>query len=127
MIRRPPRSTLFPYTTLFRSDRIFDELERLRIELADEHLAEIRVPDLALLVDQHVVGLGRRPDHVVLRDDGAGVAAPGTRQRLQFVRPTVDRGEVDGREIVGELAKLLGRSRASPVQHGLGLDRLAYG
>src|SRR3712207_7088361 len=24
MIRRPPRSTLFPYTTLFRSDRIAD-------------------------------------------------------------------------------------------------------
>src|SRR3989449_8585036 len=24
MIRRPPRSTLFPYTTLFRSDRIED-------------------------------------------------------------------------------------------------------
>src|SRR5687767_15296875 len=25
MIRRPPRSTLFPYTTLFRSDRWLDE------------------------------------------------------------------------------------------------------
>src|SRR3712207_6886418 len=25
MIRRPPRSTLFPYTTLFRSDQIFLE------------------------------------------------------------------------------------------------------
>src|SRR5256885_3773253 len=24
MIRRPPRSTLFPYTTLFRSDMLFD-------------------------------------------------------------------------------------------------------
>src|SRR3712207_7570611 len=24
MIRRPPRSTLFPYTTLFRSDRLLD-------------------------------------------------------------------------------------------------------
>src|SRR2546426_12821505 len=24
MIRRPPRSTLFPYTTLFRSDRAWD-------------------------------------------------------------------------------------------------------
>src|SRR5256885_2735004 len=27
MIRRPPRSTLFPYTTLFRSLRIFRHLE----------------------------------------------------------------------------------------------------
>src|SRR5690349_22799329 len=26
MIRRPPRSTLFPYTTLFRSVRVRDEL-----------------------------------------------------------------------------------------------------
>src|SRR3712207_6919571 len=26
MIRRPPRSTLFPYTTLFRSDAIIDEI-----------------------------------------------------------------------------------------------------
>src|SRR5258705_4296091 len=27
MIRRPPRSTLFPYTTLFRSSRAFDVFE----------------------------------------------------------------------------------------------------
>src|SRR2546422_6937305 len=26
MIRRPPRSTLFPYTTLFRSDRMRDRM-----------------------------------------------------------------------------------------------------
>src|SRR3712207_6893474 len=29
MIRRPPRSTLFPYTTLFRSDMPRDHVERL--------------------------------------------------------------------------------------------------
>src|SRR2546428_7129440 len=29
MIRRPPRSTLFPYTTLFRSRRRLADLERL--------------------------------------------------------------------------------------------------
>src|ERR1019366_10529500 len=29
MIRRPPRSTLFPYTTLFRSPRNKKELQRL--------------------------------------------------------------------------------------------------
>src|SRR2546430_3363443 len=28
MIRRPPRSTLFPYTTLFRSSRIFRDLAK---------------------------------------------------------------------------------------------------
>src|SRR3712207_9031762 len=29
MIRRPPRSTLFPYTTLFRSKELRESLERL--------------------------------------------------------------------------------------------------
>src|SRR3712207_9293018 len=29
MIRRPPRSTLFPYTTLFRSQRLADPRDRL--------------------------------------------------------------------------------------------------
>src|SRR5688572_32674505 len=32
MIRRPPRSTLFPYTTLFRSPQPVRRLERGRIE-----------------------------------------------------------------------------------------------
>src|SRR3712207_9353105 len=30
MIRRPPRSTLFPYTTLFRSDGMGNSLEHVR-------------------------------------------------------------------------------------------------
>src|SRR3712207_6915327 len=29
MIRRPPRSTLFPYTTLFRSKQLFQRLHRI--------------------------------------------------------------------------------------------------
>src|SRR3712207_7804217 len=32
MIRRPPRSTLFPYTTLFRSDGLFDQ----GVDVADD-------------------------------------------------------------------------------------------
>src|SRR5947199_7922867 len=36
MIRRPPRSTLFPYTTLFRSRAPF---ERLRVKRCRDHLA----------------------------------------------------------------------------------------
>src|SRR5688572_32097985 len=35
MIRRPPRSTLFPYTTLFRSEALRDGEERLRALNAD--------------------------------------------------------------------------------------------
>src|SRR5437588_12111734 len=41
MIRRPPKSTLFPYTTLFRS-----ETEALRL-LADSTAAVRLVPDLS--------------------------------------------------------------------------------
>src|SRR5688572_33305493 len=50
MIRRPPRSTLFPYTTLFRSERpsdstpldaderaLFERLRTVRRDIADEH------------------------------------------------------------------------------------------
>src|SRR3989454_6904894 len=36
MIRRPPRSTLFPYTTLFRSRRLLDAGRTLQGEEPDE-------------------------------------------------------------------------------------------
>src|SRR2546430_4436116 len=62
MIRRPPRSTLFPYTTLFRSRRAGDELTRhhqrllvgqrhalaglegrqRRLERSEEHTSELQ-------------------------------------------------------------------------------------
>src|SRR5436190_3576075 len=44
MIRRPPRSTLFPYTTLFRSGRAFlgaAAVERRRESGGDAHPARI--------------------------------------------------------------------------------------
>src|SRR3989344_2735916 len=37
MIRRPPRSTLFPYPTLFRSDSLGEEERRARLSHSDEH------------------------------------------------------------------------------------------
>src|SRR2546428_2914336 len=49
MIRRPPRSTLFPYTTLFRSPRLLrlagrflDGVTGLVRELAEVHLEAVR-------------------------------------------------------------------------------------
>src|SRR5438132_8538510 len=39
MIRRPPRSTLFPYTTLFRSLGPADDRSRVLADRAAEHLA----------------------------------------------------------------------------------------
>src|SRR3712207_8873677 len=47
MIRRPPRSTLFPYTTLFRSDR--DPEEPQRVVVRDKRRVDpsgaVREPD----------------------------------------------------------------------------------
>src|SRR3712207_7337502 len=42
MIRRPPRSTLFPYTTLFRSRREHDGARRLARSADDERRAAPR-------------------------------------------------------------------------------------
>src|SRR3989442_8145419 len=54
MIRRPPRSTLFPYTTLFRSDNEEDAPEP---EDGDGRLAreEAPVADLREAPDEHVL------------------------------------------------------------------------
>src|SRR5437016_13643036 len=46
MIRRPPRSTLFPYTTLFRSFAFFDLIK----ELADLGSGEYHLPQVFTFV-----------------------------------------------------------------------------
>src|SRR3712207_9213712 len=56
MIRRPPRSTLFPYTTLFRSPILRSQLRQLGLYLSREgdDLGGFLVPDqgLAELLDR---------------------------------------------------------------------------
>src|SRR5256885_10307644 len=61
MIRRPPRSTLFPYTTLFRSlqqcarvgehrrapahhDAVAGRIERRQLQRSEEHTSELQSP-----------------------------------------------------------------------------------
>src|SRR3712207_7455355 len=69
MIRRPPRSTLFPYTTLFRSeDRVGDVLGREHAvdagrELVADLLSQVR-GELAL----RRARLDQRGAHVARRD-----------------------------------------------------------
>src|SRR5688572_30990757 len=65
MIRRPPRSTLFPYTTLFRSLR---NVRRIRV---DDRGAELAC---ALLLFE-----GDRTGASVCSGDGEGVSAQGFR------------------------------------------------
>src|SRR3712207_8345991 len=73
MIRRPPRSTLFPYTTLFRSpDRLFE-------------VTLTGTPDES--ATRRDVGLGRRPGGLRGGQEGAG------RSQLQDERHQRQGGE----------------------------------
>src|SRR2546430_15551067 len=52
MIRRPPRSTLFPYTTLFRSPLFTSrDQDRLAVEAADQ--VDPHIPEARLVDDAH--------------------------------------------------------------------------
>src|SRR3712207_8893013 len=71
MIRRPPRSTLFPYTTLFRSVHLRELLdvgagrEREDVRRRDDHRAELPVdlrPQVGELLD-HLRRQRRSEEH----------------------------------------------------------------
>src|SRR5258708_25317959 len=79
MIRRPPRSTLFPYTTLFRSVNLTTRMERLIADLgrskALKRIVEIRTEWAKHLIawshasfrsEEHTSEL-QSPDHLVCR------------------------------------------------------------
>src|SRR5688572_32229169 len=61
MIRRPPRSTLFPYTTLFRSKEELKKVDR-QLALDDLDIAQDRLAGVAGEAED-VAGIGR---HTVL-------------------------------------------------------------
>src|SRR2546426_11159681 len=99
MIRRPPRSTLFPYTTLFRSLEV--ELLGDLAERGEQRLAE-------------AVGESHDPDaHAVVRAEDPGVA-----RRRQ--RGDGDPGDAGG-GVLQELAAwhLLLRHVSPPANHGM--------
>src|SRR3712207_7679025 len=56
MIRRPPRSTLFPYTTLFRSDAaLIDVTERSMWAGLARAVAGGRLTDISAAVEQSIL------------------------------------------------------------------------
>src|SRR3712207_7032081 len=64
MIRRPPRSTLFPYTTLFRSDGRLERESRQRERDAGEQQHVVVEPAaIERLGDRTEAGLARRAVH----------------------------------------------------------------
>src|SRR3712207_9546711 len=83
MIRRPPRSTLFPYTTLFRSGR------RTRRALAfDRLLDDAPKPVLEALAAEAAGG-----GHAVARVDRSGIEAQdGLGQHVGVARRVEDAG-----------------------------------
>src|SRR2546430_3865741 len=94
MIRRPPRSTLFPYTTLFRSPRVRNAAA-LRIQYAHASGARLDpfqgsdgVPRVA------ATGPGAERRHLIIgerADDGDGVHSRPERQELRVVLEQHDR------------------------------------
>src|SRR3989442_11083408 len=67
MIRRPPRSTLFPYTTLFRSELAPELFNRLGAQvIAINHEPDGRNINLNCRSEEHTSELQSRP-HLVCR------------------------------------------------------------
>src|SRR5258708_24397227 len=74
MIRRPPRSTLFPYTTLFRSIGIGGRVQRTgmiqrhgRADIVEQHIQAGAVPiGNEARSEEHTSEL-QSPDHLVCR------------------------------------------------------------
>src|SRR3712207_7690695 len=74
MIRRPPRSTLFPYTTLFRSDDVHDR-DRVHGALDSD------AAGLALALAGMAVAEG---EHCALDEDRQVARDPGDRKRTRL-------------------------------------------
>ena len=88
-------------------DRIVRHLAGLGIELGEELLAEVRVPDAAVGIDDDVVRLDLLPRQIVFGDDDARGAAAGARRKLEFEAVLGLGREIERREI--------GRERLAPA------------
>src|SRR5258708_30236157 len=64
MIRRPPRSTLFPYTTLFRSDRLKSAFLATVSHDLRSPLTAIRA-SVESLLDQNIVHSGQKQENLL--------------------------------------------------------------
>src|SRR3989475_12678211 len=84
MIRRPPRSTLFPYTTLFRSGKVFG------IDSQYIHVAGIKIPTAVLALLPITLPQGNYDDQLrarQLEDMRRGLMQAARRtQKLEMFR-----------------------------------------
>src|SRR6267378_8373967 len=97
MIRRPPRSTLFPYTTLFRSVR----LRRLHAGLGD------RVDELCRGAEMGCpLGIGVVEQDTALFDEGRAVVEQKRRAGSQSGGEPVPHHPAEGGEVEQAVARL---------------------
>src|SRR2546430_15067344 len=100
MIRRPPRSTLFPYTTLFRSLEVGSSRDALQEQLALRDCLELLgIPFLAtsdvavatrrplvliggILLNTQLTPAERETLYAYVERGGGGVGAPGARKQI---------------------------------------------
>src|SRR5436305_5226682 len=115
MIRRPPRSTLFPYTTLFRSEfALLDEvhagrpIDNARVYVLDKHraLAPVGVAgELCVSGDLLARGYLNRPELTARRfvphpcATGETIFLPGDRARLRADGQLEVLGRLNPREV----------------------------
>src|SRR2546430_13491101 len=114
MIRRPPRSTLFPYTTLFRSR---EQRRHLSVELGRRQEARgIERDDEGAVRELSLLGAGRARARQDATED-----LDGEREAVPLVRAG---GEQRARRLAIKLLRI-GRRLARPVQHDPGPHRPA--
>src|SRR3712207_7237913 len=67
MIRRPPRSTLFPYTTLFRST--YSRASTVPVESVGPLVVGRRALNVDSRAEKRVAAVAKRPEEVVRGED----------------------------------------------------------
>src|SRR2546430_6084187 len=97
MIRRPPRSTLFPYTTLFRSDAIHDGTGRtLKVygilqDVTARETARARLADVERQLREHQRSLAAEHQlaaqlqHIILPIPERPIDLPGLRVAVRYL------------------------------------------
>src|SRR3712207_6891313 len=105
MIRRPPRSTLFPYTTLFRSDGVAHQVRQRVLDRLEQGLVELGLPALHVEADRLLELLTEVPDD-------AGELGP------DVVRSEEHTSELQSRQYL--VCRLLLEKKKKKIQHSSG-------
>src|SRR3989442_7635336 len=125
MIRRPPRSTLFPYTTLFRAERVVERVVDHQGRDAEPRGGGAidlhpRLQALVELVRRHVVQFRQLPQtRHELRRPGTELRLVRVLQAVLELRPTdaiLDGQVLDGLEVQRDPVDLRER-RTQPADH----------